>query len=49
MENKSIGMRKALYLLLAFCVAAMIWFFVDMTNDKVVEREISGVPIVYTD
>ena len=49
MENKSIGMRKVLYLLLAFCVAAMIWFFVDMTNDKVVEREISGVPIVYTD
>ncbi|MCI9511336.1 MAG: hypothetical protein HFG13_03005 [Oscillibacter sp.] len=38
-----------LYLLLAFCVAAMIWFFVDMTNDKVVEREITDVSIIYTD
>lgn len=49
MENKSVGIRKALYLLLAFCVAAMIWFFVDMTNDKVVEREITDVSIIYTD
>ncbi len=49
MENKSVGIRKVLYLLLAFCVAAMIWFFVDMTNDKVVEREITDVSIIYTD
>lgn len=49
MENKSIGARKVLYLLLAFCVAAMIWFFVDMTNDKVVEWVITDVPIIYTD
>lgn len=49
MENKSVGIRKVLYLLLAFCVAAMIWFFVDMTNDKLVEREITDVSIIYTD
>ncbi len=48
MEN-SMGTRKVLYLLLAFCVAAILWFFVDTTNDKQVEREITDIPIVYTD
>ena len=49
MENKNIGMRKVLYLLLAFLVAVMIWFFVDETNDVTVERVITGVEIIYTD
>lgn len=49
MESKSMGTRKVLYLLLAFCVAAILWFFVDTTNDKQVEREITDIPIVYTD
>lgn len=49
MENKSMGTRKVLYLLLAFCVAAILWFFVDTTNDKQVEREITDIPIIYTD
>lgn len=49
MENKNIGMRKVLYLLLAFLVAVMIWFFVDETNDVTVEREITDVEIIYTD
>lgn len=49
MENKNIGMRKVLYLLLAFLVAVMIWFFVDETNDVTVERVITDVEIIYTD
>lgn len=49
MESKSMETRKVLYLLLAFCVAAILWFFVDTTNDKQVEREITDIPIVYTD
>lgn len=49
MESKNIGLRKVLYLLLAFFVAVMIWFFVDETSDVTVEREITGVEIIYTD
>lgn len=47
MENKNIGARKVLYLFLAFCTAIMIWFYVDVTNDQMVDQEITGVPITY--
>lgn len=49
MENKNVGMRKMLYLFLAFLLAVMIWFFVDETNDVTVDREITGVEVIYTD
>lgn len=49
MENRNIGMRRVVYLLLAFLVAVMIWFYVDETNDVTVEREITDVEIIYTD
>lgn len=47
MENEKTGMRKVLYLLLAFCVAVAIWFFVDETGDRTIEMEITDIPIVY--
>ncbi len=47
MENKNAGMRKVLYLLLAFCVAVMIWFYVDETSGRTVEVEIAEIPITY--
>lgn len=47
MENNNAGMRKALYLLLAFLVSVMIWFYVDEDTDRTVEREITGIPITY--
>lgn len=47
MENEKTGMRKVLYLLLAFCVAVAIWFFVDETGDRTIEMEITDIPILY--
>lgn len=47
MENKNTGMRKVLYLLLAFLVSVMIWFYVDETGPRLVEREITDIPIIY--
>lgn len=47
MENKNIGMRRILYLLLAFCVAVMIWFYEDETSNRTIEMEITDIPITY--
>lgn len=49
MENRNAGMRKILYLLLAFSVSVMIWFYVDESDNRLIEREITGVPITYLD
>lgn len=48
MPSEKNSKRKALYLLLAVLVAAAIWFFVDESSDRTVDREISGIPITYT-
>ena len=51
MENKR-SMRKALYIALSVLVAAVIWFYVDMTgnngNPRIVEKEFRDIPIEYT-
>lgn len=48
MQSEKNSKRKALYLLLAVLVAAAIWFFVDETSDRTVDREINDIPITYT-
>lgn len=47
MKNRDIGMRRILYLLLAFLVSVMIWFYVDEIDPRLVEREITDIPIIY--
>lgn len=48
MQSEKNSKRKVLYLLLAVLVAAAIWFFVDETSDRTVDREINDIPITYT-
>lgn len=56
MENKDTkrrAARKVLYLMLALLVGVVIWYYVDETTGvnggpRTAEREISGIPIIYT-
>lgn len=52
-ETKRQAARKILYLMLALLVGVVIWYYVDETTGvnggpRSTEREISGIPIIYT-
>ncbi len=46
-SEKKMSRIKAFYIALAIFVAAGVWLFVDVTNDRTVERTITDIPIEY--
>jgi len=47
MQNEKKNPQKILYILLSVLIAVGIWFYVDEVNARIVEQEVTEIPIEY--
>ena len=48
MMKSKMSKRKSLYMALSILVAVVIWIYVDVSNDRVVTKEVKDIPIEFT-